>query len=391
MFHHKVRKMKEEKIDQLVCLLCKGLVSLNLVEDEEDRFLVHMKSQHDAYFNLEFLKAACRMDRDEMTAVMDVMRLKDQQSALAKSSQNNTQRKANNLSTKKDINKNPGNSSKAKLIKKKIFTCSIEGCDKEFPERFLDLTNHKIRDHHLSKKEAQIISMKHVRYEQVEMLETNSTVKVTLTKLKNEPEEYPENTPEKINLSRRVKTELRDDQADNIVEKISDIMKTNKNKITADVPFVKRVIKTERSSCSPSKNQNEQVLKETTKTSKITPQAQENPELNISEKGTFDVRLMLLKEKTLIKPEPTDLIHDNTEEFFYCDYCDFNSTEELEYQRHMKEQKCIQNEGDNSMVSVDDNHGIPENAQGSETSDKETYVAKLMDKLKDMDDSDEED
>ena len=57
----------------------------------------------------------------------------------------------------------------------------------------------------------------------------------------------------------------------------------------------------------------------------------------------------------------------------------------------MKEQKCIQNEGDNSMVSVDDNHGIPENAQGSETSDKETYVAKLMDKLKDMDDSDEED
>ena len=66
--------MKEEKTDQLMCLLCKGLVSLNLVEDEEDRFMVHMKSQHDAYFNLEFLKAACKMDKDEMSAVIDVNR-----------------------------------------------------------------------------------------------------------------------------------------------------------------------------------------------------------------------------------------------------------------------------------------------------------------------------
>ena len=94
MLHHKfyVRKMKKERTDQLVCLLCQGLVSLNFVEGEEDRFLVHMKAQHDAYFNLEFLKAACKMDKDEMTAVMDVMRVKDQQSALAIASQNNTQR-----------------------------------------------------------------------------------------------------------------------------------------------------------------------------------------------------------------------------------------------------------------------------------------------------------
>ena len=396
MLHHKfyVRKMKEERTDQLVCLLCQGLVSLNFVEDEEDRFLVHMKAQHDAYFNLEFLKAACKMDKDEMTAVMDVMRVKDQQSALAIASQNNTQRKADTFISKKDIKNPPGNSSKAKLVKKKIFTCSIVGCDKEFHERFLDLTNHKIRDHHLSKKEAQIISMKHVRYEQVEMSETNPTVKVTLTKMKNEPEETLRRTPAKINLSRRVKTEPKDDdQSDNIVEKISDIMKTNKSKITADVPFLNRIIKTERSSCSPFKNLNDKVLSQvqTRKTSKRTTPCQEKPETNKSEKGTFDVRLMLLKEKTLIKPEPTDLIHDKTEEFFYCDYCDFNSTEEIEYQRHIKEQKCIPSEDDNTMINVADFHGIPENAQGSETSNKETYVAKLMDKLKDMDDSDDED
>ena len=379
--------MKEEKTDQLMCLLCKGLVSLNLVEDEEDRFMVHMKSQHDAYFNLEFLKAACKMDKDEMSAVIDVMRVKTQQSAMAKASENKG-------GTKKDI-KNPGNSSKAKRVKKKIFTCSIEGCDKEFNDRFLDLANHKVRDHHLSKKEAQIISMKHVRYEQVEMVETNFT-----KKMRKEPEATPGKTPDKTNLCLRVKTEPSEtfqnvnDHADNIVEKISDIMKTNKSKITPEIPFLKREIKTEGSYCSPSKNINEKELSQVKKRIRMpckgTPPGQESPEEQ-SEKGKFDVRLMLLKEKSLIKPEPTDSIQDKTEEFFFCDYCDFNSTEELQYQLHIKEQKCISKECDNSMNCLDDIHGFPENAQRSKASDKETYVAKLMDKLKDMDDSDEDD
>ena len=171
-------------------------------------------------------------------------------------------------------------------------------------------------------------------------------------------------------------------------------MKTNKSKITPEIPYLKRVIKTEGSYCSPSKNINEkelsQVQERMGKPSKRTPPGQESPEEK-SEKGKFDVRLMLLKEKSLIKPEPTDSIQDKTEEFFFCDYCDFNSTEELQYQLHIKEQKCISKECDNSMNSVDDIHGFPENAQKSKTSDKETYVAKLMDKLKDMDDSDEDD
>ena len=379
--------MKEEKTDQLMCLLCKGLVSLNIVEDEEDRFMVHMKSQHDAYFNLEFLKAACKMDKDEMSAVIDVMRVKTQQSAMAKASENKG-------GTKKDI-KNPGNSSKAKRVKKKIFTCSIEGCDMEFHDRFLDLANHKVRDHHLSKKEAQIISMKHVRYEQVEMVETNFKKKI-----RKEPEATPGKTPDKTNLCLRVKTEPSEtfqnvnDHADNIVEKISDIMKTNKSKITPEIPFLKREFKTEGSYCSPSKNINEKELSQVKKRIRMpckgTPPGQESPEEQ-SEKGKFDVRLMLLKEKSLIKPEPTDSIQDKTEEFFFCDYCDFNSTEELQYQLHIKEQKCISKECDNSMNCLDDIHGFPENAQRSKASDKETYVAKLMDKLKDMDDSDEDD
>ena len=398
------RKMKKPLTDQLLCLLCKGMVSLNLDEDEEDRFQVHMKSQHDAYFNLEFLKAACKMDKDEMTAVIDVMKAKDEQNALAKASQNNIQKKTNTLSTKEDT-KNRGFSSKAKRVKKKIFTCSIEGCDKEFQDRFLDLANHKVRDHNLSKKDSQIISMKHVRYEQVELVET---------KVKKEPDEALVKTPDKINENIRIKSEpsvslpREKDETDNIVEKISDIMKTNKSKSsgkqknTPEIPFSQKVIKTEGfSKKSPAKSQSEE-LKENGNTSQKASVNLERSETNNKlEERTFDVRIMLQKEKSLIKSEPSDSIQDKTEEFFYCDYCDFISTKELEYQHHRKEQKCSPNETENNfmsalyMMSADDNHSpenstIPENAQSSDTSDKETYVAKLMDKLKDMDDSDDD-
>ena len=423
--------MKEPLTDQLTCLLCKGLVSLNLIEGEEDRFLVHMKSQHDAYFNLEFLKAACKMDKDEMTAVIDVMKAKDEQNALAKASENNIQRKNNTLSTKDDT-KNRGFSNKAKKVKKKIFTCSIEGCDKEFPDRFLDLANHKVRDHNLSKKDSQIISMKHVRYEQVDLSENILKKRETLTKVMKGPIEYPVKPSDKINENIRVKMEPSyssqndNDKTDNIVEKISDILQTNKciktpgkHKGTPEIPFHKKLIKTENSSMnhiSPAKRQSEeltlgQIQAETRKTPQKTSVNQNKSETDKQEKRTFDIRIMLQKEKSLIKSEPSvqlqqksliiksepsDSIQDKTEEFFYCDYCDFISTKEIEYQLHRKEQKCSPNETENSSINIDDNNipensMIPENEQMSDTSDKETYVAKLMDKLKDMDDSDEED
>ena len=387
--------MKKPLTDQLLCLLCKGMVSLNLDEDEEDRFQVHMKSQHDAYFNLEFLKAACKMDKDEMTAVIDVMKAKDEQNALAKASQNNSQKKTNTLSTKED-SKNRGFSSKAKRVKKKIFTCSIEGCDKEFQDRFLDLANHKVRDHHLSKKDSQIISMKHVRYEQVELVEK---------KVKKEPEDALVKTPGKINENIRIKSEpsislpREKDKTDNIVEKISDIMKTNKSKSsgkqknTPEIPFSQTVIKTEGfSKKSPAKSEE---LKENENISQKASVNLERSETNKLEERTFDVRIMLQKEKNLIKSEPSDSIQDKTEEFFYCDYCDFMSTKELEYQHHRKEQKCSPNETENNFTNDDEDHSqenstIPEYTQSPDTSEKETYVAKLMDKLKDMDDSDDD-
>ena len=68
---------RESKRSKLQCLLCQGMITL--IKDDEDRFLIHMKTQHDAYFNLEFLRAACRMDEDEKTAVIDVMKNKGEE------------------------------------------------------------------------------------------------------------------------------------------------------------------------------------------------------------------------------------------------------------------------------------------------------------------------
>ena len=56
---------KDNKRSKLQCLLYQGMITL--IKDEEDRFLIHMKTQHDAYFNLEFLRAGSRMDENEKT------------------------------------------------------------------------------------------------------------------------------------------------------------------------------------------------------------------------------------------------------------------------------------------------------------------------------------
>ena len=68
---------KDNKRSKLQCLLCQGMITL--IKDEEDRFLIHMKTQHDAYFNLEFLRAGCRMDENEKIAVIDVMKNKSKE------------------------------------------------------------------------------------------------------------------------------------------------------------------------------------------------------------------------------------------------------------------------------------------------------------------------
>ena len=175
--------MTSGKVDKLLCLLCRGMISL-FVDKEEDRFLEHMKSQHDTYFNIEFLRAACKMDDDEKTAVIDVMKTKtvqydndedendvDSEVSGAKDESRDRVPPSTNLkkdeespstpSEKKDQSKN------GKTVKQKIFICSINGCNKEFRTKFMDLANHKVNVHKLSKKESQVISMKHVRYEAV--------------------------------------------------------------------------------------------------------------------------------------------------------------------------------------------------------------------------------
>eukprot|EP00092_Neocalanus_flemingeri_P038497 GFUD01041908.1.p1 GENE.GFUD01041908.1~~GFUD01041908.1.p1 ORF type:complete len:319 (+),score=86.46 GFUD01041908.1:69-1025(+) len=56
------------------CILCRGV--LGYKEKDSARFESHMQSEHGAYFDLEFVLAACLMDEEEKTAVKTVMTAK---------------------------------------------------------------------------------------------------------------------------------------------------------------------------------------------------------------------------------------------------------------------------------------------------------------------------
>ena len=76
-----------------------------------------------------FLRAACRMDSEEMSAVIEVMRAKEKQKQSLKTApEKSRQEDAKNVE-----------SSRVKRVKRKIFSCSVEGCDKEFHDKFLEL------------------------------------------------------------------------------------------------------------------------------------------------------------------------------------------------------------------------------------------------------------
>ena len=198
--------MTSGKVDKLLCLLCRGMISL-FVDKEEDRFLEHMKSQHDTYFNIEFLRAACKMDDDEKTAVIDVMKTKtvqydndedendvDSEVSGAKDECGERMPHSTNLKKDDDCPSTPSEqkdlSKNGKTVKQKIFICSINGCNKEFRTKFMDLANHKVNVHKLSKKESQVISMKHVRYESVfvnaRLGAKNTPEKIVTAKIKTE-------------------------------------------------------------------------------------------------------------------------------------------------------------------------------------------------------------
>lgn len=56
------------------CLLCRGMVTYR--NQDNTRFVNHMQYEHGAYFDMEFLLAACLMDDEERKAVRNVMELK---------------------------------------------------------------------------------------------------------------------------------------------------------------------------------------------------------------------------------------------------------------------------------------------------------------------------
>ena len=173
---------------KVLCLLCNGLITL---VEEEDRFALHMRSLHDVFFNLEFLRAACHMDGEEKEAVIGVMNKKVEQ---AESSNNLLIEDTEPEESKEVINDekvkaeecrykmrkvtvdipiyrppavpSPSASDTAqKYVRTKIFICSQ--CNKEFPAAFQSLASHKMKEHRMSKKDSQIITMKHVRYEDI--------------------------------------------------------------------------------------------------------------------------------------------------------------------------------------------------------------------------------
>ena len=59
------------------CLLCRGMVAYRNLDTA--RFAAHMNYEHGAYFDMEFLLAACLMDEEERKAVRNVMELKHRQ------------------------------------------------------------------------------------------------------------------------------------------------------------------------------------------------------------------------------------------------------------------------------------------------------------------------
>merc|ERR1719319_812171 len=59
------------------CILCRGMVTYRNLD--VGRFASHMQFEHGAYFDMDFLLAACLMDEEERKAVRNVMELKHKQ------------------------------------------------------------------------------------------------------------------------------------------------------------------------------------------------------------------------------------------------------------------------------------------------------------------------
>jgi len=207
-----------------------------------------MKAQHDAYFNIEFIRAASLMNDEEKDAVIDVMKnkvidivdvtqsdsiveLEEMEEDIHNISED-IHSKVKNVNVKLPVLKldeiqpaketsresvqTPVPSTPKTMKKKKIFICNL--CDEEFPHKFLDLADHKVKTHKMSKKESQVISMKHVRYETIEETTNNLSSskkwdELSNLNLKKEKDVYDEEgDKQKLDESagQKIKQELKD-------------------------------------------------------------------------------------------------------------------------------------------------------------------------------------
>jgi len=158
------------------CILCRGMIAYR--NNDTTRFTNHMNYEHGAYFDMEFLLAACLMDEEERKAVRNVMELKyksqNKENGGPKSSPKKRPSSAVNseeinvskiprteeVQVKKevsdeirilpedwDVPKSTGDAEKKETEDKVMFKC--DGCEKSFVHRKA-LQTHQVKFGHLA-------------------------------------------------------------------------------------------------------------------------------------------------------------------------------------------------------------------------------------------------
>jgi len=157
------------------CILCRGMIAYR--NNDTTRFTNHMNYEHGAYFDMEFLLAACLMDEEERKAVRNVMELKyksqkkenqevkssPQKRPIASVSSQDTNptkipRTENEIVVKKevsdeirilpedwDVPKSSADAENKEEEQRVMFKC--EGCDKSFLHR-KSLQTHQVKTGH---------------------------------------------------------------------------------------------------------------------------------------------------------------------------------------------------------------------------------------------------
>merc|ERR1712096_370786 len=126
------------------CILCRGV--LNYKDKDSSRFESHMQSEHGAYFDLEFILAACLMDEDEKNAVRTVMTAKYEEANKCKEEEDEmpTVSSFNSIKVENSCEDMPISLKENSSEEKEKFTCNK--CKKSYAWKST-LLKHKRRDH----------------------------------------------------------------------------------------------------------------------------------------------------------------------------------------------------------------------------------------------------